>query len=329
MMDDDFKSKDNITRLMMTEAYATIEQQVLWYGTPEGDKRGGHIPFNFMLITNLDAQSNAGKFKESIDTWVKAMPSYGEPNWVLGNHDRSRVASRYGKDRQEGLVIMTMMLPGVNVIYNGEEIMMVDNNDITWEQTQDPQACATNRSAYASVSRDPVRTPFQWDGTANAGFSTTTGETFLPIHPDYVNNNLKKHLDAEKSTFKLYQSLIKMRKEHHQLMHGGVTTKAVSDKVFGFYRHLSGEEHIAVFLNLGDETKVSLKDLLDEKDWSSKVKGKILIVNNDSKLKIGDDVTPEEITLGKYDAVVLEVSSASKIAVSALLIFVGLLKYFL
>lgn len=327
MMDEFSKTKDNITRLMMTEAYATIPQQVLWYGNLDGTKRGGHIPFNFLLITELNTQSDAAKFKTAIDTWMDAMPDYANANWVLGNHDRSRVASRYGSERAEGLAIMTMMLPGVNIVYNGEEIRMVDNNKITWAQTEDPQACATNTSFFMNVSRDPVRTPFQWDSTTSAGFSTNTS-TFLPVHEDYAKNNLKMQMEADKSTFKLYQSLIKLRKSSHTLMHGGLTTKVVKDKVFGFYRTLAEHNTIAVFVNLGAETKVSLKDLLHEDDWSDDVKGKLLIVNNNSKLKVGDNVSPEDITLGEYDAIVLEVSSASKLAISALLIFVALIKYF-
>jgi alpha-glucosidase len=327
MMDDFAKSKDNTTRLMMTEAYATIPQQVLWYGNEDGSKLGGHIPFNFLLITELDMASNAAKFKTAIDTWMEAMPNYGNANWVLGNHDRNRVATRYGTDRAESLAIMTMMLPGINVIYNGEEIRMINNPDITWEQTEDPQACATNISVFRKISRDPVRTPFQWDDTTSAGFSKNTN-TFLPVHKDYKTNNLKMQKEAEKSTFKLYQSLIKLRKESHTLMHGGLVTKAVNDKVFGFYRTLKDHNSVAVLVNLGDEVKVSLKDLMDKDDWSDDIKGKLLIVSNDSKLKVGDDVSPEDITLSKYDAIVIEVSSASKLAISALLIFVGLIKYF-
>lgn len=45
------------------------------------------------------------------------MPDYAIANWVLGNHDRPRVAWRYGDERHESLAIMTMMLPGLNVVY--------------------------------------------------------------------------------------------------------------------------------------------------------------------------------------------------------------------
>lgn len=333
MMEAYSKETDNITRLLMTEAYATVPNTVRWYGNADKTKLGAHIPFNFMLIATLESTSEAKDFHESIKLWLDNMPSYGDANWVMGNHDRSRIGSRYGKERHEGLAIMTMMLPGVNIVYYGEEIMMVDNNDITWKQTQDPSACNSNETVYKLHSRDPVRTPMQWDNTANAGFSKTTGETWLPVHKDYTTNNLAKQKSDEKSTFKLYKDLIIMRKDKHQLMHGGFYSKAVDTKVFGFVRAFDGEDSLAVFLNLaGDTKKVSLKDLLAVNEWSENTKAKIVIVNNNSKLKNNDDVDPMSIELGPYDAVVLEVyvlevSSATQIAVSILLLAASLLKF--
>lgn len=60
----------NVTRMMMTEAYASIPQQVRWYGASE-DKRGSHFPFNFALISELDKESDAKEFQKAIDSWVR------------------------------------------------------------------------------------------------------------------------------------------------------------------------------------------------------------------------------------------------------------------
>lgn len=54
------------------------------------------------------------------------MPTYANANWVLGNHDRPRVAYRYGEERHESLAIMTMMLPGLNVIYYVRYFSFID-----------------------------------------------------------------------------------------------------------------------------------------------------------------------------------------------------------
>lgn len=123
-MDDfvtDSESKD--TKLLMTEAYASIPEQVRWYGKDENNL-GAHWPFNFALIVDLNKESKAGNFKSAVDSWMDAMPSYAKANWVLGNHDRARVGYRYGEDRHESLAIMTMMLPGLNVIYYVSLILM-------------------------------------------------------------------------------------------------------------------------------------------------------------------------------------------------------------
>lgn len=86
----------------------------------------------------------------------------------MGNHDRSRTATRY-PGRADQMTMLAMILPGIAVTYNGEEIAMEDKLDISWKETQDPQACNAGEEHYKEHSRDPNRTPFQWDNTTNAG----------------------------------------------------------------------------------------------------------------------------------------------------------------
>lgn len=86
----------------------------------------------------------------------------------MGNHDRSRTATRFpGRDNQ--MTMLAMILPGVAVTYYGEEIGMIDKTDISWEDTQDPQGCNAGKERFQTQSRDPFRTPFQWNGEVNAG----------------------------------------------------------------------------------------------------------------------------------------------------------------
>lgn len=51
----------------------------------------------------------------------------------------------------------------------GEEIGMNSNWNISWEETQDPKALNTNQDVYLQYTRDPMRTPFQWNDDFNAG----------------------------------------------------------------------------------------------------------------------------------------------------------------
>lgn len=318
---------DNVTRLMMTEAYASLPETIKWYGNDTHP--GSHMPFNFALIAGLDKSSNAVNFKTAVDSWVDALPGDNVANWVMGNHDRSRVGFRYGEERHEGLAIMTMALPGINVVYYGEEILMTDNRNISWAQTDDPQAKNTNESYYMEVSRDPVRTPFQWDETTSAGFSTNVN-TWLPVHENYQTQNLKAQKGVANSTFTLYQNLIKLRKANHVLMAGGFESKSLNtNQVFSFLRTMKDQKTVAVFINLvGNNNTVSLKDLLHADDFSGKTSAEVLIANNNSTMKIGDKVADvESIFLGPGDALILEVSSASQVAVSFLLIAAAVAKF--
>lgn len=205
---------------------------------------------------------------------------------------------------------------------------MTDNREITFAQSDDPQACQTNESVYMEFTRDPVRTPFQWDDTQWAGFSTAINTTWLPIHKNYREVNLKAQKAAEKSTYKLYQNLIKLRKENHVLQSGEFESKVLSEYVFAFTRTLKDHNTVAVFINLGGSTTTSLKALLKESDFADNTKAQILIVNKNSTLVAGkfiDDL--EKIELGEYDAIVLEVSSATKLAMSMLFIVTALIKF--
>lgn len=111
---------------------------------------------------------------------------------------------------------------------------MTDNRAITWEETDDPQACQTNETVYQEFTRDPVRTPMQWDDTQHAGFSTASS-TWLPVHANFPTRNLKAQQEATKSTFKLYQQLIELRKQEI-FKSGDFRSKAIGADLFGFVR---------------------------------------------------------------------------------------------
>lgn len=179
LLDQYTKDHGGETRIIMTENYATLELTQLYYGDAFG-RKGSQVPFNFGLISDLTASSSPSDYKKSIDSWIDNMPQSDDyvPNWVIGNHDVHRVASRLGANRADAHNILVQTLPGIAVTYYGEEIGMTDQY-ISWENTVDPQACNQDKETFDSVSRDPARTPFQWDDTNNAGFSKGNS-TWLP-----------------------------------------------------------------------------------------------------------------------------------------------------
>lgn len=222
------------TRIMMTEAYANITFTMKYYRSMDGTRLGSHMPFNFLLITDLNRASSSQDFIFTINKWLTYMPRDQEANWVIGNHDQPRVGSRYGTDRIDSINMLLMTLPGIAVTYYGEEIGMEDFKDIPREDTQDPTARNINNQIFIDFSRDPERTPFQWDDSINGGFSTAS-KTWLPINPNYVELNLKKQKQAEKSHYKTYQQLVELRK-HATFRKGSIQLIPYNDEVVTFIR---------------------------------------------------------------------------------------------
>lgn len=173
----------------------------------------------------------------------------------LGNHDQHRLATRLGVERTDLLNIMLQTLPGIAVTYQGEEMGLV-NTKLSWEQTVDPAACNTNDPiGFEKFSRDPARTPFPWDATKNAGFSTND-TTWLPVSPDYETNNVEVQLAAENSHLKIFKKLTRLRGES-VLRQGEYDSKLVNnDNVLIYRRWFGDEDLVVVILNFGstDET---------------------------------------------------------------------------
>lgn len=142
-------------RLMMTEAYTSLDNLMKYYG--DGKKNGSHIPFNFETLMSTSKDSTAKQLQISSENYMNRIPKGLSANWVLGNHDQRRIASRLGGEARADLYnIFLQTMPGHAITYQGEEIVMEDVH-ITWEETQDPQACNTNSSVYDDYSRDPAR----------------------------------------------------------------------------------------------------------------------------------------------------------------------------
>jgi len=242
-------------KVMMTEAYSeTFEGQFRWFG--EGRRLGSHIAFNFLLVGDLSPTANADYFALKINEWLDAVPNGNEANWVAGNHDQPRIASKWGSNRAEQVAFLVLTLPGIGIVYYGEEIGMVDHREISWADTQDPSACASNDTYYKVISRDPVRTPMQWDATANGGFNEGA-KSWLPVHPDYESLNLAAAKEDPNSIYYLYKNLIRLRKLKVFQQGKYVVRAFYQTNVLGVLRYLENEdETYAVLVNLGNTREI-------------------------------------------------------------------------
>lgn len=82
MIDTYNREKGGDTRVLFTEAYASLDDTVRYYADEDGNPRA-HFPFNFVLIERLNEKSNAYMFKNEIDTWMTVVPEGATSNWVV------------------------------------------------------------------------------------------------------------------------------------------------------------------------------------------------------------------------------------------------------
>ena len=240
------------TRILMTEAYTTLEHKIKYYENSIGE-RGAEIPFNFEMIDNINLDSTPYDYKLQIDDWIDKMPKEGDlvPNWVVGNHDNHRVVNRFGINRGDAINMMVQTLPGIAITYYGEEIVMSDQW-ISWDKTIDPLACQQDKDNYNKLSRDPARTPFQWDDSFQAGFSTAS-QTWLPVADNYKTVNVKKQRLDPSSHLNTFKLLTRMRRIKKVLQDGSLVTLADRNLLI-IKREIPGTQLFTV-LNFGTENQ--------------------------------------------------------------------------
>ena len=234
-------------RVFIGEIYLPLDRLMQYYGR---DLKGAHLPFNFQL---LQAPWKADAIARLVEDYEAALPDGAWPNWVLGNHDRPRIATRVGPEQAKVAAVLLLTLRGTPTLYYGDEIGMADV-PIPPDQIQDPWAL---REPGIDVGRDPVRTPMQWDRSPHAGFSTT--RPWLPLADNWTEQNVAS-LDRQPfSILSLYKRLLALRRKYEALRIGRYETLACHDDVFGFARSV-GQEKLIVLLNFTEERRtVSLE----------------------------------------------------------------------
>lgn len=156
-----------------------------------------------------------------------------------------------GVARLDLMNVLLQTLPGAAVTYYGEEIGMTDVY-IPWNETVDTSACSTNPDIFNTISRDPARTPFQWDDTQNAGFGNSK-TTWLPVASNYLDVNVKAQKAAKKSHLKIFEKLVQMRQEDI-LKYGDYRGALYNDDVLIYMRSVDNDsEFLLMVLNFGNK----------------------------------------------------------------------------
>jgi alpha-glucosidase len=228
------------SRVLIGEIYLPLQRLVAYYGN---DLSGAQMPFNFALLSTV---WNARSIETIIAEYEHALPAGAWPNWVLGNHDRPRVASRIGADQARVAAMLLLTLRGTPTLYYGDEIGM-HQVAIAPEHVRDP---FEKNVPGLGVGRDGCRTPMQWDGTAHAGFSNQT--PWLPLADDFLRENVVNLAADGTSMLNLYKALIALRRSSPQLLAGAYEPVAAQGDIL-LYRRGGREDGLLIALNLGAE----------------------------------------------------------------------------
>ncbi len=216
------------------------------------DDNSLNLAFDFSLIFKA---WNAKQYFKSITSWQQQIPQHGWPCHVLSNHDLFRNINRIPWRRNQlekakVAAVMLLTLRGTPFIYYGEEIGM-PNSRVPRSAIKDPFG---KRYWPFFSGRDKARTPMQWNGSYNAGF--TQGWPWLPIDPRYKTVNVDYGRQDPESLFNVYRTLIHMRQDYPALHSGTWVPLLDGGKgVMGYFR-ASDNERIIVFLNYTGSVKM-------------------------------------------------------------------------
>jgi len=225
-------------RLLIGEIYLPVDRLMHYYGR---ERAGVHLPFNFQLI---DAPWEARSLAKLIADYEAALPPGGWPNWVLGNHDRPRIATKHGQAQARVAAMLLLTLRGTPTLYYGDELGLSDVT-IPVAQVLDPREL---REPGLGLGRDPVRTPMPWDRNENAGF--TTARPWLPLNADWPTRNVARMAEEPHSILTLYRRLLAARRTRLALSIGGFALLDAEGDVLAYERRHK-TERLIVALNLG------------------------------------------------------------------------------
>lgn len=227
-------------RILIGEIYLPLERLVAYYGVGGS---GVHLPFNFQLIL---APWSAREIARIIAEYERLVPPGEWPNWVIGNHDQRRIATRVGAAQARVAAMLLLTLRGTPTLYYGDELGMEDVR-IPAEHARDTW---TKTEPGVGVGRDPQRTPMQWDAARHAGF--TSGEPWLPVHANYEKTNVELERREARSTLSLYRQLIGLRRGSSALVAGAKRLVEAPENVLA-YERAEGRERLLVALNFAAE----------------------------------------------------------------------------
>ena len=256
------------------EAWGADVERAKLYSAPDASELSMVFQFQHMC---LDQQGDKWDFiplhlpalKENYRLWQQGLYGGGWNSLFLNNHDLPRIVSRWGDDgkyRVESakmLAIMAHGMQGTPYIYQGEELGMtnirlpigeyvdLETLNVYRERTEKGYASEAVMESIYARSRDNARTPMQWTGGENAGF--TTGKPWVPVNGNHTEINAEAAMEDSESVFHHYRQLIGLRKEYEVFRHGWFELLDPQDEKVFTYTRDTEHEHLLVVCNFTGE----------------------------------------------------------------------------
>jgi len=251
------------------------------------------------------------KFKKVFNDWDTTLKDKGWGSIFLGNHDFSRMVSRFGNDTTyhtesaKLLALMLLTLRGTVYIYQGDEIGMTnvaypsiaDYNDVeTLGSWNEALANGEDMNAFLKLvhkqSRDNARTPMQWNTSKNSGFSD--GQPWLKVNGNYNSINVAAQEQDDFSILNFYRQMIAFRKAHNVMVYGDYTCLNEDDEQLFIYTRADANSSYIILLNFS-ATSQPIKHLELQLNTSE------LVISNIKTLNSITELQPWEAQLRKYN----------------------------
>ena len=230
-----------------------------------------HLQIDFGPEGKFDPQTvDFIKFKKVFSDWDLYLKNKGWNSIFLGNHDFSRIVSRFGNDKKyrnqsaKLLATLLMTLRGTPYVYQGDEIGMTNikypsidyYDDIetrnAWKDAEDQgKDMDIFLKAVHRQSRDNARTPLQWDNSRFAGFSNT--KPWLDVNENYNKINVELQQDNSDSILNYYREIIRIRKNYSTLIYGDFLDLEPSNEKLYIYKRWDKQKTFIIVLNFSDD----------------------------------------------------------------------------
>ncbi len=269
-----FQKGDLIT---VGEAWGATPEIAKLYSNPDGSEFSMVFQFEHMVMDQQEGKEKWDlaplpfvKLKKCLAKWQEELYGRGWNSLFWDNHDLPRIVSRWGDDgkyRKESAKMLALVLHGMQgtpYVYQGEELGMTNVRFPDISSYEDIETLNMYRerldagykedeimkSIYAK-SRDNARTPMQWSGEENAGF--TTGKPWIRVNPNYTDINAESEKKDPDSVYHFYRKLIRMRKEYPVFVDGKFELLLPEDEQVFAYLRTDSDTQMLVCANFTGE----------------------------------------------------------------------------